>query len=101
MSGTLPVVQGNDGAAVIAARSFGPVEHLEEGAFKPVTWNLRLGRTSLELPIGAYAMKEGELKFVATIDYVGLAAIVLVAAPSAIMGTWAMARVSMRWLDRR
>ena len=55
--------------------SFGPGLRIAEGEFVPAALSIEVGRWfNLSVPLGAFTVKEGKARFVATVDVVGLTA---------------------------
>lgn len=54
----------------------GPGIQINEGEFVPAALTLELGPARVSVPLGAFTVREGKARFVATIDVVGLSAVV-------------------------
>ena len=58
--------------------SFGPGVQIAEGEFVPAAITIEVGQLlSMSVPLGAFTVREGKARFVATVDVVGLTAVVL------------------------
>jgi len=54
---------------------FGPGVRIGEGEFIPAALTIEVGRwLNLSVPLGAFTVREGKARFVATVDVVGLTA---------------------------
>jgi hypothetical protein len=58
--------------------SFGQGVLIAEGEFVPAAITIEVGRLlRMSVPLGAFTVREGKARFVATVDVVGLTAVVL------------------------
>ena len=54
----------------------GPGIHINEGEFVPAVLTFELGPARASVPLGAFTVRDGKARFVATVDVVGLTAVV-------------------------
>lgn len=71
--------RGSDGPAPRGQLvSFGQGVQIAEGDFVPAAITIEAGRLlRMSVPLGAFTVREGKARFVATVDVVGLTAVVL------------------------
>jgi hypothetical protein len=74
---TAATSEGNERPASRAGLvPFGPGVRLDEGEFMPATLTIGMGRwLHVSVPLGAFTVKEGKARFVASVDVVGLAGV--------------------------
>ena len=66
---------------------FTETRQIGDATLQPVVWTVHTsGGSTTAFPLGAYVVKDDKVRFVPAFDFVGLAAVLFVAAPAAYFG---------------